>query len=105
MPSARGTARVRTAARSEPACGSVRTMVPAHSPLTSLGRYVAFCASEPESSRASMAPCVSMGQRVKETLAPFQISSTSAETSRGAPWPPCSGSEPSPFQPTSVKAE
>ena len=79
--------------------------MPAHSPLISLGRYVAFCASDPESSRASMAPCVSMGQRVKETLAPFQISSTSAETRRGAPWPPCSGLEPSPIQPPSVNAE
>ena len=49
-----------------------------------------------------MAPWVSIGQRVKETLAPFQISSTSAETSRGAPWPPCATSQESAFHPASV---
>jgi len=32
-----GTALVRTADKSEPACGSVRFIVPAHSPLTSFG--------------------------------------------------------------------
>ena len=38
VPSPCGTARVRTAARSEPACGSVRFIVPVHSPVTMLGR-------------------------------------------------------------------
>ena len=33
-----GAARVRTWPRSEPACGSVSTMVPVHSPLTIFGR-------------------------------------------------------------------
>ena len=33
-----GSARVRTAPTSEPACGSVRFMVPVHSPATSFGR-------------------------------------------------------------------
>jgi hypothetical protein len=37
-PSGRGTAFVRTAPMSEPASGSVMTIVPVHSPDTSLGR-------------------------------------------------------------------
>ena len=36
--------RVRTAARSEPACGSVRFIVPVHSPATIFGRYVLLAA-------------------------------------------------------------
>ena len=102
MPSFCGTARVRTAERSEPACGSVRTIVPVHSPETSFGRYARLSASEPSSSRASMAPRVSMGQSAKETLAPFHISSTSAETRRGTPWPPNSGGQDRAFQPPST---
>ena len=39
------TAFVRTAARSEPACGSVRFIVPVHSPATIFGRYVCLSAS------------------------------------------------------------
>ena len=38
VPSPCGTARVRTAARSEPACGSVRFIVPVHLPATIFGR-------------------------------------------------------------------
>ncbi|CAG4893234.1 hypothetical protein R69919_01610 [Paraburkholderia gardini] len=36
-PSPCGSARVRTSARSEPACGSVRFIVPVHSPEMSFG--------------------------------------------------------------------
>ena len=39
-----------------------------------------------------MAPRVSIGQSANETFAAFHISSTSAETRRGTPWPPYSGS-------------
>ena len=38
LPSPRGSARVRTAPTSEPACGSVRFIVPVQSPATSRGR-------------------------------------------------------------------
>ena len=38
LPSACGSARVRSRPRSVPACGSVRFMVPVHSQLTSFGR-------------------------------------------------------------------
>ncbi len=37
VPSPTGSARVRTRARSEPACGSVRFIVPVHSPEISFG--------------------------------------------------------------------
>ena len=47
VPSAAGVAFDLISPRSEPACGSVRFMVPVHLPLTSLGRYFFFCASVP----------------------------------------------------------
>ena len=37
-----GSARVATAPTSDPACGSVRFIVPVHSPVSIFGRYVAF---------------------------------------------------------------
>ncbi len=76
--------------------------MPVQSPLTSFGRYVFCSAPEPRSSIASIAPRVSIGHSANDTLAPFHISSTSAETSRGKPWPPCSGSQESAFQPPAV---
>ena len=89
-PAAERTARVRTAARSEPACGSVRFMVPVHSPDTIFGRYVRFCRSEPLRWIASIAPRVSMGQSAKAMFAPFHISSISEDSTRGRSWPPYS---------------
>ena len=66
------------AARSLPACGSVRFIVPVHLPETMLGRNVsrAFCG--PRSSIASIAPCVSIGQSLKARFAEPHISSTGA---------------------------
>ena len=40
-------ARVRIEAGSDPASGSVRPKQPTNSPLRSLGRYLSFCAAEP----------------------------------------------------------
>jgi hypothetical protein len=49
-------------------------MVPVHLPDTMLGRYIAFCASVPASSSASMAPRVSSGHSENDMLADFHIS-------------------------------
>ena len=53
VPSPTGSALVRSSPRSVPQCGSVRHMVPVHSPLTSLGRKVFFCSSVPCACSAS----------------------------------------------------
>ena len=47
MPSPAGSARVRSAPTSDPACGSVSCMVPIHSPEMSLGRKAALTSSDP----------------------------------------------------------
>lgn len=91
------------AARSEPACGSVRHMAPVHSPETSRGRTRRFCRSVPCRASASMAPWVSMGQRPKAMLAAWTISNTASSIALERPWPPCSGSALSEFQPCSTK--
>ena len=60
-PSPSGTARVRTAARSEPACGSVRFIVPVHSPATSGSQKARLSSSDATAvASASMAPVVSI---------------------------------------------
>src|SRR6187401_3038930 len=101
VPSPCGTARVRTAARSDPACGSVRFIVPVHSPETIFGRYARFKASEPFSSIASMAPPVSIGHSSNAMFDAFQISSAAAATRCGIPCPPNVGFFARPFQPSS----
>src|SRR5262249_8833931 len=82
-----GTARVRTAPRSEPACGSVSTMVPVQSPRTICGREVWRCHGEPHSSRACTAPWVSIGHSLKDRLAEAQNSATAVLSTRGTPGP------------------
>ena len=61
---------VRTSARSLPACGSVRFIVPVHSPAIML-RQIDRClsSSEPAVSSASIAPSVSSGHSAKLRLA------------------------------------
>ncbi len=63
MPSPRRSARVFSTPRSEPACARSGSWVPIHSPETIFGRKVAFRASVPCFSSASMAPMVSVGAR------------------------------------------
>ena len=87
------------APRSEPAWGSVRFIVPVHSPDTSLGRNTAFCRSVPWVLRASIAARVSIGQRPNAMLAPWIISNTATSSARGRPWPPWASAADSPFQP------
>jgi hypothetical protein len=64
LPPGSGVAVVATCARSEPHCGSVRHMVPVHSPLTSRGRYFACSAALPCASSVLMAPFDSPGYMV-----------------------------------------
>ena len=47
VPSSAGTALVVRAPTSDPACGSVRFIVPVHSPVTIFGRYTSRWASLP----------------------------------------------------------
>ena len=79
---------MRTSDRSEPACGSVRFMVPVHSPRTIRGRYWSFCACDPQCAIASVAPWVSMGQMRKARLAEANNSSTADTSTMGMPCPP-----------------
>ena len=76
---------MRVAARSEPAWGSVRFMVAAHSPLTILSSQVAFCSSLAAIISASVWPTLSWGSMAKAMLAENHISHTGVETSLGRP--------------------
>lgn len=64
--------------RSDPQCASVMHMVPAHSPVTILGRYVCFNDSDPKASMALQADIVSAGIMLKAWLALQGISPTKA---------------------------
>src|SRR5450830_621726 len=101
VPSPCGAARVRTNARSEPACGSVRFIVPVHLPEMKLVREEFFCSSVPAVISASMVPSVSNGHKANERLAEFSISIQGVATSLGKPWPPNSTGCCTPCQPAS----
>ena len=101
MPSGCGSARVFTNDKSEPACGSVRFMVPVHSPLTIFSAKVAFSSSDPASKIASIAPCVSIGNKPKPMFAECSISSVNVTTERGMPMPPKSAGIGKPVPPIS----
>ena len=92
----------RSAPTSEPAAGSVRFMVPVHSPATSFSAKVAFCASVPCAWINSTAPWVNSGQSASDMLAPFHISPSATATAQGSPPPPNSGSNGTPFQPPAM---
>ena len=87
-PSGCGRARAATAPRSEPACGSVRFMVPVQSPEAIWGRYSAFCSSVPCALSMLMAPWVSSGHSDHDMQAEVNISSTASPTRWGKPPPP-----------------
>ena len=103
VPSPCGTARVRTAARSEPACGSVRFIVPVHLPVIKGSMKRFFCSSLPAVSIASMAPSVSRPTSANATFDAFSISMHGVATSLGRPWPPNSAGCCTPCQPASAK--
>ena len=56
-PSACGSALLRNIPKSVPQCGSVKHIVPVHSPDTNLGKYNACCSGVPCSCKHSYAPC------------------------------------------------
>jgi len=101
VPSGFGSARVLSRARSEPQCGSVRHMVPVHSPDTMGLRNTSLCQSSATCLSASLAPCESRGYIPHDRLAESIISLTAAPRTSGMPWPPCSGSAVRPVQPPS----
>ena len=86
------TARVRSAPRSEPACGSVRFIVPVHSPEISLGEVEPLLLGRAVMLRGVDRALVSSGQSAKPMLADFHISATAVASASGRPWPPYSGS-------------
>ncbi len=95
------TAFVRTAARSDPACGSVKFIVPVHVPETIFSRYVVLIPSPAWASIASTAPWLSSGHRPNDKFAPCHISWSANATSHGKPCPPCAGSNTTEFHPPS----
>ncbi len=63
-------------------------MVPAHTPVTILGRKVSRWVSSPCSSRASMAPWVSSGAIENDSFDAVSISCMARPTNQGNPPPP-----------------
>ena len=103
-PSAFGSARVRIRPRSVPHCGSVRFIVPPHSPDTILGTYFAFCSSDPLTSSAAIAPWLSPGYIANAILEEIIYSWNAVETTCGMPCPPNSSGADSVPQPDSTNA-
>jgi hypothetical protein len=104
VPSPFGSAFELSAPTSEPACGSVRFMVPVHSPLISLGRYSSLIASLAWCSSASIWPWLINGANCSDRQAAAIISLTLLVRVIGRPMPPCSGSALMPIQPPSAIA-
>ena len=71
--------------RSVPHCGSVRFMVPAHSPDAIFGPYLAFCSSDPPAIKASNAPEVRPGYIANAIFADEVISLVAMLTTCGKP--------------------
>jgi hypothetical protein len=88
--------------RSVPQCGSVRHMVPVHSPLVSLVRYSFFCSSVPCTFSVRVGPVDSPGYIVQAQFAVPIMSSTNRPIEGGRPWPPYSGGVLSAAQPPST---
>ena len=102
VPSPCGIAFVRNMPRSVPQCGSVRFIVPVHSPVTSFGRYCCFCSSLACVWIAAYAPCDRPGYMPNAMFADDTISFHASDTMCGMPWPPYTGSLPSAGQPPST---
>src|SRR3954467_11044066 len=102
LPSACRTALVRSRPRSVPQCGSVRFMVPVHSPDTIFGRNMLFCSSLPCTTSAAVAPMVRPPYIENAMLAEHWNSDTVCDSVTGSPWPPYSTGDDRPSQPPSV---
>ncbi len=104
LPSSCGVAVVRMAPRSVPASGSVRFIVPVHSPETSLVRYVSRMLSDAAASSAWTCPAVSSEQSANAAFEAFQISPSPARTAPGRPSPPAETGASAVTQPASTNA-
>src|SRR5690242_10917881 len=94
VPSGRRSAFVVAEPTSEPACGSVRHIVPPAVPSVSIGTHFFCCSGVPKCITTSATPCVSAGYMLNDVFAPHIISSASACSVNGPPCPPCfSGTE------------
>ncbi|MNP52012.1 hypothetical protein D3C76_1463730 [compost metagenome] len=102
LPSAKGSARLRSRPRSVPQCGSVRFMVPVQRPSIIGGRNSAFCCSVPPLAMALAAPWVNPANIEKARLALVMISRTAMPSTWDSPWPPYSGEAVRPVQPASA---
>ena len=89
----------RSAARSEPACGSVRFIVAVHSPRDQLAEIKLLQFRRRMLRQRSIPPMVSSGAIPKESEAAFNISMQAALRRPGSPCPPCSAGPGSAFQP------
>ena len=74
-------------AKSVPDCGSVKFIVPVHSPELNLGKYVFFSSSVPTKVKASINPWVNKLHRENDKFAPCQYSLIAALILKGNPIP------------------
>jgi hypothetical protein len=74
--------------RSVPHWGSVRFIVPPHSPVVIFGRYLAFSSSEALAWMPAWAPAVRPGYIEKAAEAPAVNWPNAMPTTAGMPWPP-----------------
>ena len=84
-PSALGIALLRNKPKSVPQCGSVKHMVPVHSPVVSLGKYNALISSVPCSCKHSYAPWLKPGYIVHAMLAELSVSYKALFKAMGKP--------------------
>ncbi len=85
-----------------PHCGSVRFIVPVHSPLTIFGTYSAFCSVLPWVKSAAMAPWLRPGYMANAMFDDARNSLTIWVRAAGRPRPPNSGGAEMPIQPPST---
>eukprot|EP00668_Euglena_longa_P043348 GGOE01057581.1.p1 GENE.GGOE01057581.1~~GGOE01057581.1.p1 ORF type:complete len:143 (-),score=8.70 GGOE01057581.1:285-713(-) len=97
-----GTALVLMSDKSLPAPGSVRHMVPVHSPVVSFGRNLFFISSEANSTIHSTQPWLSIGYINQVQLAVAQNSVFTVSKVQGKFCPPYSGAAASVGQPPST---
>ena len=89
-PSSWGSAFVVIVPRSDPDWGSLRFIVPVHSPETSFGKNLSFCSWLPWKFIAEIAPALKPGAKPKAKLAVPRISKVPPDNVIGIPPPPIS---------------
>ena len=99
---ANGSARVRSAPTSDPAFGSVSTMVPVHSPVTSFGNHFFLLFVCAEFFQAFDGCDGQHGAEHEGEIGSLHISNTGVASSGGRPCPPISSSNCNAFQPPSA---